>query len=353
VLLGLCGFYVMRGELSVADDVSRQLLAVAEETGDTAALLGGHNAAGLVAFYRGDFVSALRHFEHSKTIYDPDRHGPNRQAEFTFDHDPGVSFGAHQAMALQLLGHPERAAARMAECLAHARALDHPLSLAMAYNFAATMHQIWGDHDVVQELEDVRLEYSRKHDFELFLMLGEIYRGWLLACDGQADEGAELILHGLAVYQAIGAELGRPTFLGIFASVCHQLGRHQDARAAIDTALALGEHTGLRYWDAELHRLKGTIALGEPGRQRRAAEREAKACFVTALDIARKQSARFLELRAATSLARLLYDQGKPRDARAALADVTASFTDGLETADVRGARALLAELDAPARPRR
>jgi DNA-binding winged helix-turn-helix (wHTH) protein/predicted ATPase len=347
VLLGLCAFYLMRGELDVADEWSGQLLTLAETTHDAAALLGAHNTAGMVAMYRGDYAGAVRHLERSKAIYDPERHAPNRQDGFTIDHDPGVSCAAHEALALLVMGRIDRATTRMRECLAGADGLDHPLSVAMAYNFAAIFYQLLRDPAVVQELEDVRLEYSQRHDFDLFLIMGEIYRGWLLAEGGRGGEGMELIQHGLAVYQMVGAELGRPTFLGIFADVCLRLGRRDDARTAIAAAFELGERTGLRYWDAELHRLRGTIALADATGGADGGAGEAERCFREALAIAARQEARFLALRAATDLARLWRDQGKRGEAKTLLSEHLAALTEGHEAADVHDARALLAEVGA------
>src|SRR5262249_19095335 len=147
-------------------------------------------------------------------------------------------------LTLMVLGYEDRAAARMRDCLAYARSIDHPLSVAMAYNFAATLYQYRREPQVVQELEDVRLEYSRKHDFDLFIMLGEIYRGWLLVEQGHTEEGAARIENGMAVYQAVGAELGRPTFLGMLADACDKLERREEGLSAIAEAVALGERTG-------------------------------------------------------------------------------------------------------------
>jgi predicted ATPase len=342
VLLGLCGFSLMRGQLAIADELSRQLLVVAEATHDDAALLGGHNAAGLFAMYSGDYPAALRHLERSKAIYDPARHAPNPRDGFTIDHDPGVSCASHEALTLLILGRFEAAAARMRECLAHARALDHALSVAMGYNFAATLYQLRREPDVVQELEEVRLDYSQRHDFTLFLMLGEIYRGWLLAERGSPEEGADRMQQGLAVYQAIGAELGRPTFLGMFAAVCTEIGRDAEARAAVEEALDLSAATGLRYWDAELHRLQGVIALAEAAA---GATEAAEASFRRALAVAREQSARLFELRAATSLGRLWQDAGRRDEASTLLAEVLAPFADAEPIADLRDARALYADL--------
>jgi predicted ATPase len=240
-----------------------------------------------------------------------------------------------------MLGHQDRAAKRMSEGLAYARAIDHPLSLAMAYNFAAIFYHYRREPHIVEELEDVRLHYARKHDFDLFLMLGEISRGWLLAEQGRLEEGAERIQQGLAVYQAIGAELGRPTFLGILADVLGRLGRVDAALSVVADAIALAERTGLRYWDAELQRLKGTLlALG-------GADRDAESCLLEALAIARRQEARSLELRAAMTLARLWRDRRRVADARALLTDVYAWFAEGFGTPDLVDAKALLGEMEA------
>jgi predicted ATPase len=257
-------------------------------------------------------------------------------------------------LTLMLLGYQDRAAACMQECLAYARAIDHPLTLAMAYNFAATLHQFRREPEVVRELDEVRHEYSQKHDFDLFIMLGEIYRGWLVAEEGRAEEAAARLQQGLAVYQAVGAELGRPTFLGIFAEVCGRLGRAEEGLSVIAEAMDLAERTALHYWDSELRTLKGTLVLRARGESdRAAAEREAESCFLEALEIARRQEAKSFELRATMSLSRLWRTQGKVAEARAALSEVYQWFTEGFGTPDLIEAKALLEELDSVAVGRR
>src|SRR6185369_9814012 len=166
-------------------------------------------------------------------IYDPERHSPNRLRAFSVDHDPGVSCAAHTGLVLMVLGYQDRAASSMRACLEYADAIDHPLSVAMAYNFAATLYEFRREPAVVRQLEDVRLSYARKHDFDLFLMLGEIYRGWLLAEEGSVEDAAVTMQQGLAVYQAVGAELGRPTFLAMLTEVQARLDRVDDALATI------------------------------------------------------------------------------------------------------------------------
>ena len=342
VLVGLCGFHLMRGELRVASDVSQQLMAHAESIDDPQFRLGAHNVTGMGLFYGGDFVGAMSHFERAAALSDP--HRPRQHRQFSVDHDPGVSCGAHTAMTLMVLGYQDRATTRMRECLAEARAIDHPLTLTMAYNFASVVHQFRRERRMVQELEDVRDEYAAKHDFDLFRLLGQIYRGWLAAEDGRIDEGLEQIRYGVMTFQAIGAALGRPTFLGILADVCARAGRRDEALDTVKQAIATADETGLHYWDAELRRLRGALLLAGDASER-PAEREAEALFHEAMDIARGQQAKAFELRAAMSLARLWRRRKKIAEARALLGGVFGWFTEGFGTPDLVDARALLDEL--------
>jgi adenylate cyclase len=151
----------------------------------------------------------------------------------------------------------------------------------------------------------------------------------------------------LEALRASGAELGRPTFLAIFADVCDKLARPDEGLAAVAEGLALGERTGLHHWDAELRRLKGTLLLRRPGRRKRTStDTDAESCFLEAIDIARRQQAKSFELRAAMSLSTLWHRQGKTRPAYALLSEIYGWFTEGFATPDLIDARALLDELD-------
>src|SRR5262249_35168115 len=160
VLVGLSAFYLMRGERQVAQEIAESLLAVAQTIDDPVVLLGAHNMVGLSLFYAGRFIDALAHFEQAWKFHDPER-SPSRLRALLVAHTLAVSCAAHTALRLMVLGYEDRAAARMRDCPAYARSIDHPLSVAMAYNFAATLSQYRREPQVVQELEDVRLEYSR------------------------------------------------------------------------------------------------------------------------------------------------------------------------------------------------
>ncbi len=377
VLLGLGRFHQGRGELQIASDLGTRLLGIADATHEVAVGLAAHNALGIMAFYGGEFDAALAHLEQGIELYDPSLHSPNRSVVFRAGQDPGVSCTVYAAWALLLLGQPARAAARMREALALARSLGHPFSVAYACHFAAGFHLFRREREAVQELEDEAFAYSTEHGFRLFPMMGATHRGWLLAEQARGEEGLAQMREGLAASRAIGIELRRPAFLALVAEVCEKTEQPEAGLSAVAEALAAGEHTGQRYWDAELHRLKGTLSIqaeasagrgtGEcgPGHDRLdqadlrspapnpAGAGDAESCLLEAIQIARRQRAKSLELRAALSLSRRWSSRGKPQEAHGLLAEIYNWFTEGLDTADLREARALLEELERAGSPSR
>jgi predicted ATPase len=167
---------------------------------------------------------------------------------------------------------------------------------------------------------------------------GPLYRGWALVQQGQAREGIELLHQGLMAYCATGAELGRPYFLALQAEAYGLMSQPEAGLQILTEALTLVDKTGERWYEPELYRLKGVLLL------HKSADHDAatQACFQRALDVARSQQARSLELRAATSLARLWQQQGKRQEAHDLLAPVYNWFTEGFDTADLQYAKALL-----------
>ena len=351
VLLGLGRFYVVRSDFRTARDVGTQLMAMAEATRDATVLLAAHNALGIVSFYVGDFEAALTHLERGIELYDPEEHSPERSPAFRLGQDPGVSCTTHAALTLWLLGYPDRAAVRMQEALALARTIAHPFSVAYAAHFGASLHHWRGERHLVQELEDEALSVDTEHGFGLFLTAGEIQRGWLLSEEGEPEEGLARMRHGLARHRGIGAEVLAPVALGLVAKLCGKLDRPDEGLAAVTDAFAAARQSGQHYWEAELHRLKGVLLLQASAApaspdSRASMDDDAETCFLEAIDVARRQKASSLELRAATSLGHLLARQGKRPEAHALLNEAQRWFTEGFDTADLRDAGALLHELE-------
>jgi predicted ATPase len=207
--------------------------------------------------------------------------------------------------------------------------------------WAATIRQFRRERQAASELTETIMTLSREQGFVLWMAWGTILRGWELSEQGQGTEGIIRIREGIAAWRATGAELFHPHFLTILARAYAEAGRATEGLTTVAEALAIVKHSGERLYEAELYRLQGELLLHQPA----GSSKEAESRFREALDVARRQQAKSLELRAAMSLSRLWQQQGKLDEARDLLAPVYNWFTEGFETADLQKAKALLEEL--------
>ncbi|MDQ3829192.1 MAG: hypothetical protein M3361_07750, partial [Candidatus Tectomicrobia bacterium] len=185
---------------------------------------------------------------------------------------------------------------------------------------------------------ETAITIATDQEFPQYLAMATPLQGWALAESGQAEEGITRIHQGLAAYRATGATRDRPYYLALLAEVSAQVGQTTEGLEALAEALATLAQSGVRWWDAELYRLRGELLLQSP----MVHPGEAEACFQRALDVARRQQAKSLELRAAMSLSHLWQRQGRRADARQFLAEIYGWFTEGFDTADLKEAKALL-----------
>ena len=339
VLRGLSTFYIVRAETQTAHELAQELLRLAQRAQDPAMLVEAYSMLGTTAFYLGEIASARAHLEQAEALYDPQQH--RAHAFVDVGTDPGVLGLIYAAHVLWVLGHSDQSLTKSRRALALAQDLSHSFSLAYALDFAAFLHRLRREEQAAQEQADAAMTLSTGQGFPLWLAIAMILRGGTLAARGQAAEGMAQIRQGLATYQATGAEVGRPYFLALLAEGSATGGPAEERMSILEEALAAVRKTGERWYEAELYRLKGELVL-----VRRAHDVvEAETCFQQALDIARRQQARALELRAAMSLGRLWQQQGKSREAHDLLAPVYEWFTEGLDTADLQEAKALLEAL--------
>jgi class 3 adenylate cyclase/predicted ATPase len=351
VLFGQAAAHWQRAELTAAREVARDLLRMAEERDDTAAQVVGHRLLGAFSFQLGRFAESRTHMEEVLALYDPVR---DRNSRFVYSLDSRVVCLLWLSQALLVLGYPEQAQVWQGEVLATARELAHPNTIDLALFCDCSFHQLLRDRREAQEQAEALIVLATEQSFPLWLAAGVVVRGWALAAGGRAEDGIAEIRRGLADYRATGAELFSPYFLFLLADAHRRADQAATGLSLVAEALGGVERTGVRWIEAELHRLRGELllALAEPE------QAEAEACFNRALDVARKQGARMWELRAATSLARLWHETGRTGNARELLAPVYDWFTEGFDTADLKEARALLNELtsappNSPARSRR
>ena len=277
------------------------------------------------------------HLEEAIARYTPDQH---RAPLFRMGHDPGVSCRAYAALTLWLLGYPAQALARLHDALALAHALSHPFSLAFARCWAAYVYQLRRDVPAVHEQAEAAVALSTEQGFPLWAAWGTSLRGWALAMQGQGEEGMTQVRQGIAACEPPGRALLVPYSCTVLADVCDHLGHTEDGLQALAEAHPLVEQNEERWWEAEVCRLRGVLLLRQPGTP----QAEAETWLQRALDVARHQEAKSLELRAAMSLSRLWHQQGKRRAAHDLLAEVYAWFTEGFDTADLQDAKALLEE---------
>jgi predicted ATPase len=173
--------------------------------------------------------------------------------------------------------------------------------------------------------------------------LSEIYLGWADVLDGDPEGGIARMRAQMSQLKTAGSEYITDRGLTFVATALGRAGRYEEGLSALEEAFLFTERTGQQYYQAEVHRLKGELLFGHDAANAAAAEQS----FHSALDISRRQRAKSWELRASTSLARLLRDLNRREEARPLLAGVYGSFTEGFDTEDLKDARALLQELNA------
>jgi predicted ATPase len=338
VLFGLWRFYHTRSQLHTARELGDTLLRLTQHADAPALALVTHFVIGGTWLALGALPAARRHLEEAVAHSTPDQH---RALVFRIGQDPGVACRVHAAMTLWLLGYPDQALVHSHDALALAHELSHPYSVAWAQRWAACVYQFRRDVPAVHEHAEAAVALATEQGLTLLAAGGMSMRGWALAMQGQGEEGMIQVHQGGAAWRATGAMLHVPYFCTLLAEVYDHLGHTEDGLQALAEAHALVEQHEERYWEAEICRLRGVLLLRQPG----TSQVEAEAWLQRALDVACRQEAKALELRAAMSLARLWQQQGKRAEAHALLAPVYGWFTEGFDTADLQEAKALLQEL--------
>jgi predicted ATPase len=356
----LRAFYVTQAELQTARELAEQFLTLAQHVQDPSALLEANYAMGATLYFLGEFGPAWAHLRPCVSFDGPQWH---HSCAVLYGAAPRVSCLSYAALTLWVLGHADQALARSHEALTLAQELSHPLSLAFALEMAAWLHQFRQEGHVTQERAEALIALSTAQGFTLYQALGMLLQGWALAQHGQVEEGIVRIGQGLAARRTTGAELKRPYYLALLAEAYGKAGQVEEGLRVLAEACRLVHTTGERRAEAELYRLKGELLLkqvaGRSSAGTRSAEAaavpeadqpllsEAETCFRQALDVARGQQAKALELRAAVSLSRLWQQYGKRDEARELLVPIYGWFTEGFDTVDLQEAKALLEELGA------
>jgi tetratricopeptide (TPR) repeat protein len=328
-------FHQVSRDLQRASETSRELIELAERAREPAMIAHANFASGAVSVFRGKFQNARASLEQAVAVSDPPPLPGTSQ-------DSRVAALSFLALTMWLLGYPAAAVDIADEAGGRARSLGHPMSLAFALSYGAMLHLCRRDPNNAHELADQARRVAIEHGFDYWSALGSTYCGLARAGLGQTDEGIAETLAGIESYRATGSALGGAAVVIGLVSSYLKAGQSDEALRAAEQALGAIEQSTARMSQAELYRLKGE-ALLDAGPQ---FEAQARDSFEKAITIAREQEARSWELRATTSLARLLRDTGRRNEARTILTEIYDWFTEGFDTADLIDAKSLLDELN-------
>ncbi|MGE0821679.1 MAG: adenylate/guanylate cyclase domain-containing protein [Candidatus Binatia bacterium] len=352
VLYGLWVFHLTRGELRTAQTLAEECLRLAEQMPEPLWLLNAHVVVGTTSLWKGTIASACASLERAIAHYQPQQH---QVWIALYTQDMGVVSLCLLAIALWSLGYPDQALTRIHEALHQAQELALPFSVVDALFYDSMVHGERGDGDVAQEDAEALMILAREQGFSHYVASGQILRGAALIAQGQWAEGVAQIQQRLETHTA---ELWKTAFLAWLARGYGGAGQVDEGLATIVEALRLVEKSDECVYEAELWRIKGELTLqsqaslgqvedkSQTSQSPSEIEQEAEACFLKAIEIAQRQQAKSLELRAATSLARLWQQQGKSAKARQMLAEIYGWFTEGFDTKDLQEAQALLEELN-------
>ena len=316
-------------------DLAAQFLALAEKQEAIVPLMVGHRIMGASLLFTGDTAESRAHYDQALALYDPAEHRP---LATRFGQDARVAILSYRSMALWYLGYPEAALADADHALKDAREIGQAATLMFALvNTSFTLIQ-HGNYAAASAQTGEVVALADEKGALYWKTLGMLNQACVLALTGKASDAVYTLTSELAAYRSTGGKLLEPFWLLYLTRAYAELRQFDDAGRCIGEAMMAVEATKERLWEAEVNRVAGEIALKSPQHDTAKAE----AYFERALAVARQQSAKSWELRAAMSMARLWRDQGQRDEARDLLAPVYGWFTEGFDTRDLKEAKALL-----------
>jgi predicted ATPase len=323
-------------------DVTRELashfVTLAEKQDQIVPRMVGHRLMASSLMLTGEISKAREHYNEALAFYDPAKHRP---LATRFGQDVGVSIFVYRALAQWMLGYPDTALADANRALEDARAGGQAGTLMYAQFHGSLTNVLCANYEAATAQSNEVVRLADEKNAAIWKALATMQKGCVLARSGNVSEGIQMITSGIAAYKSTGSRVYLPIFLAHLSGAYADVGQFDDAWHYIGEALSAVETTKERWYEAEINRISGEIALKVP----QLGPLQAEACFERALTIARAQQTKSWELRAAMSAARFWRDQGMREKAKALLAPTYGWFTDGFDTQDLKKAKALLAEI--------
>jgi predicted ATPase len=337
VLSGLWFFALGRAEFARAQALAAHLLQMGCRLQDSRVQLTGHATLGITYLFLGDLAQAGLDLAQTVSLDEPLAH---RALADRYGVDYGLMGRVYLGIQRLLQGAPSQGLQHSEGALRLAQEMAHPYTLASILSTVIMTHAWRRDVQRTRERAEVLVTLATDQGLTPRVALGTLLHGWALTMQGEAEGGLAQMRQALTAWRATGAVLAQSWFLGTFAEACEHAGQVEEGLHTLDEALTHVEKTGESLWLAELYRLKGVL-LG----RHTAVPGPAEPWFQQALAVARRQGARWLELRAAMSLSRVWPHQGKHAEAYTLLAPIYGWFTEGFDTADLQEAKVLLEAL--------
>lgn len=339
VLWGLWLHYAHCGRIDDARPLARHIVEIAEGVDDEGLRLQAHHAVWTTEIWHGDLEVCYEHARAGSRLYDPRKHESHK---FLYGgHDPGVCALGTAAIAAWFLGRPQECIELTQAGADLAEELEHPYSQIITMHDFMEVEALRGNAEVAGDYGRMAIEACTDQRVPNYLAVGHIFAGYGKAAGGEIEAGMAEMKDGLQRYRELGAERNLSPYLLLLAELCLSPEYCEQGIEAVVEAGELIRRTGEVRWLPEIRRLKGELLLLQSVDNRG----EAQALFEEALGVAREHGCKSFELRAATSLARLMKNQGRQDEARATLKPVYAGLTEGFDTRDLREAAELLEAL--------
>jgi class 3 adenylate cyclase/tetratricopeptide (TPR) repeat protein len=336
ILHGLRLFHQFSLELQTTRQLAEQLVLIAEELNEPFRLILAQAALGSSLLWMGEPVAARQYLEKARDPSGPFRTGVLPESKDYVQLAAGLTLLGYD---LAILGFPDQAARAIEDALAWARGLSRPDAYVVAASQAAWAFDLLGSVQAAEGLSASVLAIAAEYGIPRFVSLATVIHGWARSWRGEAENGILEMRRSIAQYEAVGAR-AQTFWLVPLAETYLRIGQVEEASSLLTSILQTVRETGQRLQEPELYRLKGELLL-----KTSCDAPKAEACFRQAIEIARRQQAKWWELRATISLARLLASQSRRDEARVMLAAIYNWFTEGFDTADLKDAKALLNEL--------
>ena len=333
ILYGMFSFYASRAEYKDAQQIADRLVSIGELFDNRPLKAVAYQSQAIVAFCSGDIPRGLAYAQKSYDTAAP----LDSAAFFQFGGDFQAYTSAWLAMSQLLSGYPDQAQKTYEHALEITEKQPYPHCFVLGFAYLPQLkHDI---PDVFRRAEEL-VGLSQRYSFILLGLQGNIFRAWALAVAQKEAMGVQILERITPVPKMVKLDSFVTWYLALLSEAQSAHGHHEAAVQSIDEALGYTERAGGNFYRAELHRLKGDILKAQD-----ASADVVEGQYREAILCAQSQNAKWWELRASTSLARLLHSQGKSNEARDLLHPITEWFTEGLDTPDVKNAKALLNEL--------